>query len=309
MNIIVVGHRHGQSKTYRLSSAAKTFLFGCLFAVPFAVGAAGFWLSGWIEDEGMLLEPTAAEAWEKGLDRQRQELEQVRKQTEMELQALTVRLAELQSRLMRVDALGERLISLADIESDEFDFSAKPALGGPERIGMPYQAPEIMAVLDGLAERIDSREQQLEVLENLLSNTQLSKDTYLSGRPIQKGWMSSRYGTRVDPFTGQLAWHAGVDFAGKQGSGIIAVASGVVTWSGERYGYGKMVEVDHGNGYKTRYAHCHELKVSIGDIVKKSQVIALMGSSGRSTGPHVHFEVYKNGRTVDPSAYVHRTHR
>jgi len=309
MNIIVVGHRHGQSKTYRLSTAARFLLLGCLFAVPFAMGASGFWLSAWLQDDVSQLKSSTAAAWEKGLDRQRRELEQVREQTHQELQALTIRLAELQSRLMRIDALGERLVSAANLEAGEFDFSAAPAIGGPALPGEQYKAPQISDVLDELAEKIDSRERQLEALDDILEGKRMARGSYLSGRPIQKGWLSSRYGTRVDPFTGKLAWHAGVDFAGKQGSGIIAVASGVVTWSGERYGYGKMVEVDHGNGYKTRYAHCFELKADVGDIVKKSQVIALMGSSGRSTGPHVHFEVYKNGRTIDPATYVHRTHR
>lgn len=309
MNIIVVGRNHSQSRTYRLGNATKLFLFGCLFAVPFAMGATGFWLNGWLHAEDQQLEASTTEAWEKGLIQQKQELESVREQTRQELQALTVRLAELQSRLMRIDALGERLIAVSKINADEFDFSASPALGGPALEADLYQAPTISSVLDELAEKIASREQQLEILEDILEGKRQAKEKYLSGRPIQKGWLSSRYGTRVDPFTGKLAWHAGIDFAGKQGSGIIAVASGVVTWSGDRYGYGKMVEVDHGNGYKTRYAHCFELKANVGDIVKKGQVIALMGSTGRSTGPHVHFEVYKNGRTVDPSAYVHRTYR
>ncbi len=309
MNIIVVGQRHGESRTYRLTTPARTLLFGCLVALPFAMGAAGFWLADWLADEDFSLEPMAAEAWENDLSLQRQELEQIRVQTDQELQALTVKLAELQSRLMRLDALGERLVDVANLEAEEFDFSMAPALGGPGSIGEAYEAPEISDVLNDLADRIGHREQQLEVLDDLMSAQRLDEDTFVTGRPIKKGWMSSRYGRRADPFTGQLAWHAGVDFAGKLGSDIVAVASGVVTWAGDRYGYGRLVEINHGNGYKTRYAHCLELNVKVGDIVRKGDVIAAMGSSGRSTGPHVHFEVFKNGRTVDPSAYIHRTLR
>ena len=309
MNIIVVGQRHGESRTYRLTTPARTLLFGCLVALPFAMGAAGFWLADWLADEDFSLEPMAAEAWENDLSLQRQELEQIRVQTDQELQALTVKLAELQSRLMRLDALGERLVDVANLEAEEFDFSMAPALGGPGSIGEAYEAPEISDVLNDLADRIGHREQQLEVLDDLMSARRLDEDTFVTGRPIKTGWMSSRYGRRADPFTGQLAWHAGVDFAGKLGSDIVAVASGVVTWAGDRYGYGRLVEINHGNGYKTRYAHCLELNVKVGDIVRKGDVIAAMGSSGRSTGPHVHFEVFKNGRTVDPSAYIHRTLR
>ncbi|KZZ43155.1 MAG: peptidoglycan DD-metalloendopeptidase family protein [Saccharospirillaceae bacterium] len=316
MNIIIVGRRHGESRTYTLSSTAKAVMFGFLFALPFAMGVSGYWLAERLADEG-LLDLNAAKAWEHDLDMQRQELQQIRKQTDQELEALTLKLAELQTKLLRLDALGERLVDVADLHAEEFDFTALPAVGGPENgvigaietLGEAYQSPEISSVLNELAERIDNREQQLEVLDDLMSANKLSSDTFVAGRPITKGWMSSRYGKRTDPFTGRLAWHAGVDFAGKMGSDIVSVASGVVTWSGPRYGYGKLVEVNHGNGYKTRYAHCKELNVKVGEVVRKGDIIALMGSSGRSTGPHVHFEVYKNGRTVDPSSYIHRKPR
>jgi murein DD-endopeptidase MepM/ murein hydrolase activator NlpD len=308
MNIIIVGRRHGESKTVTLSTSAKAIMLGFLFAMPFAMGTGGYWLAQHLADEG-ILDLNTAKAWERDLDHQRQQLQQIRQQTDQELDALTLRLAELQARLVRLDALGERLVDVADLHSEEFDFGMAPAVGGPGQLGASYQAPEINEVLDRLAESIDSREQQLEVLDDLMSADKLSKDTFVAGRPISRGWMSSRYGKRTDPFTGRPAWHAGVDFAGKDGSDIVAVAAGVVTWSGDRYGYGNLVEINHGNGYKTRYAHCKELKVDVGDVVRKGDVVALMGSTGRSTGPHVHFEVYKNGRTVDPAAYIHRRPR
>jgi murein DD-endopeptidase MepM/ murein hydrolase activator NlpD len=272
------------------------------------MGATGYLLAAHLADKG-LLDPVAAKAWEKDLDDQRQELQEIRQHADQELDGLTLRLAQLQARLLRIDALGERLIEITKINGDEFDFSSVPAVGGPGSLGETYQAPEIQSVLDKLASRIDRREQQLEVLDDLLLANKIKTDTFVAGRPIKRGWMSSRYGKRTDPFNGRLAWHAGVDFAGKQGSDVIAVASGIVTWASDRYGYGKLVEINHGNGYKTRYAHGAEIKVKLGDVVRKGDVVAAMGSSGRSTGPHVHFEVYKNGRTVDPAAYLHRTLR
>ena len=308
MNIIIVGKRHGQSKTYSLGPVARFLLLTSICVLPFAMGATGYLLAAHLADKG-LLDPIAAKAWEEDLDDQRQELQQIRQHADLELDGLTLRLAELQAKLLRIDALGERLIDITKINGDEFDFSAVPAVGGPGTLGETYQAPEIQSVLDNLASRIDRREQQLEVLDDLLLANKIKTDTFVAGRPIKRGWMSSRYGKRTDPFNGRLAWHAGVDFAGKEGSDVIAVASGVVTWASDRYGYGKLVEINHGNGYKTRYAHGAELKVKLGDIVRKGDVVAAMGSSGRSTGPHVHFEVYKNGRTVDPAAYLHRTLR
>jgi len=308
MNIIIVGKRHGQSKTYSLGPAARMLLLTSLCVLPFAMGATGYFLAAHLADQG-ILDPVAAKAWEEDLDDQRQELQQIRQHADQELEGLTLRLAELQAKLMRLDALGERLVDVSKIGADEFDFSAVPAVGGPGTLGETYQAPEIQSVLDELASRIDRREQQLEVLDDLLLSNKLKADTFVAGRPIKRGWMSSRYGKRTDPFTGRLAWHAGVDFAGKEGSDVVAVASGVVTWASARYGYGQLVEINHGNGYKTRYAHSKEIFVEVGDVVRKGDTVAAMGSSGRSTGPHVHFEVYKNGRTVDPAAYLHRTLR
>ena len=272
MNIIIVGKRHGQSKTYSLGPVARFLLLSSLCILPFAMGATGYLLAAHLADQG-LLDPVAAKAWEKDLDEQRQELQKIQQHADQELDGLTLRLAQLQAKLLRIDALGERLIDITKINGDEFDFSAVPAVGGPGTLGETYQAPEIQSVLDDLALKIDRREQQLEVLDDLLLANKIKADTFVAGRPIKRGWMSSRYGKRTDPFNGRLAWHAGVDFAGKQGSDVIAVASGVVTWASDRYGYGKLVEINHGNGYKTRYAHSAEIKVKLGDVVRKGDVI------------------------------------
>ena len=137
----------------------------------------------------------------------------------------------------------------------------------------------------------------------------ISEQQRLNGQPVEKGWISSHFGQRTDPFTGKPAMHNGMDFAGREGSSIIAVAAGVVTWAGHQSGYGNLVEVSHGDGFVTRYAHNKQNLVEAGAIVRKGDTIALMGSSGRSTGAHVHYEVYKHGRPVDPSSYVRRTRR
>lgn len=309
MNILIVGRRHGESKSVSLRPSAIYFLLGVAVTMPLMLGAAGFLLTQQLTAD-LALDSRTAEAWEKNLEEQRQEIEELRAQADRELAALTVRLAELQSRVLRLDAVGERLVTTAELEADEFNFSAPPAVGGPVSfMDTAYEAPGITAAIDELADRINNREQQLAVLDDLIAANKLDEATFVAGKPVTKGWMSSRYGYRADPFTGRSAWHAGVDFAGKQGSDVVSVASGVVTVAESRYGYGKLVEVNHGNGYKTRYAHCHELKVNVGDIVRKGDVIALMGNSGRSTGPHVHFEVYRNGRNVDPAAYIHRRPR
>lgn len=309
MDIIIVGERSGKSRTLNLKILSLlAILF--LVVVPITLGGVGYWATQQLGSNG-LVDFNTAKAWQQDLVQQRKQLQHIRKQTSQELDALTLKLGKMQAQLLRLDALGERLVDTASLDAEEFNFSAAPAVGGPanDTLGQSYQAVEINQALDQLAQRIDSREQQLEVLDDLMSAEQFKANTFVAGRPIKKGWMSSRYGKRTDPFDGHIAWHAGVDFAGKDGSDIIAVAAGVVTWSGSRYGYGNLVEINHGNGYKTRYAHCKETKVKVGEIVRKNDVIALMGSTGRSTGPHVHFEVYKDNRTVDPALYINRSAR
>ncbi len=246
------------------------------------------------------------------LQAQRGDIDAAKESAQKDLNALTLRLAELQSRLVRLDALGERLTEMADIDRGEFDFQNAPAVGGPNSVvkGLDEASlNDFIESFDGLVLQLDDREQQLDVLESLLMSRSLQDEVFPAGFPAEKGWLSSRFGMRTDPFSGRQARHDGVDIAGKMGSNILAVAAGVVTWSGERYGYGLMVEVNHGNGYVTRYAHSKENLVAAGDTVKKGQVLALMGSSGRSTGPHVHFEVLRNGVAVNPIKYVRSARR
>lgn len=308
MKVIILNDKLGESKTLSLGLWTRALLSLCLLGAPLGVGAyLGYAASG---DEDVL-DQAALRVLQERVEQDQDDIQQAKRQAELQVQALTLRVAQLQARLVRLDALGERVTTITKLDKGEFDFSEPPALGGPETEGLAgdYAAPNLIGQIDTLAQKLDDRAQQLDILESLLANRKIQDDIFLAGRPIRKGWMSSRFGHRTDPFNGRIAMHEGVDFAGKEGSPIIVVASGVVTWSGERSGYGTLVEVNHGGGYITRYAHNKENLVAAGDIVKKGQEIALMGSSGRSTGPHVHFEVYKHGRPVDPAAYIHRASR
>ncbi|HEY6599128.1 MAG TPA: M23 family metallopeptidase, partial [Pseudomonadales bacterium] len=174
-------------------------------------------------------------------------------------------------------------------------------------VEMSQSVPAFMTAAQQLADQIKVREDELEVLASLLANQKFREQVSVAGRPVKLGYMSSGFGRRVDPITGRMAWHAGADFAGQKDSDVVAVASGVVTFAGERNGYGRMIEINHGAGYVTRYGHHDELLVTAGDVVKKGQLIARMGSTGRSTGSHVHFEVLKDGHQVDPARYVARS--
>jgi murein DD-endopeptidase MepM/ murein hydrolase activator NlpD len=238
---------------------------------------------------------------------ERKLLDDTRNDAQSEIDAMAVRMGQLQSQLLRLDALGERLVEVGRLDKGEFSFEEPPAMGGPGGVDAASQQsalPDLLVEMQNLEQMINDRQHQLALVEDLIMNSNLEESLHPAGRPIKKGWISSYFGMRNDPFTGKRAMHKGMDFAGKEGSEVVAVAAGVVTWAGERYGYGELVEISHGKGIVTRYGHNKEILIKAGDRIKQGQVIATMGSSGRSTGPHVHFEVVKNGKVVNPNKYI-----
>ena len=261
------------------------------------MAGGGYW---WGTSSGQLNQLVGLE---RELGQQKSMIKKARANAQSEMDALAARLGQMQAHVTRLDALGERLVKISKLDSTEFNFNHKPAYGGPHE---PEGAAsvEFNNVLIDLGDQLDSREQQLSILEDMLMSKQVKDESRPAGRPITKGWISSYYGKRTDPFSGKLEMHKGMDFAAKDGSEIKSVSSGIVTWASSRYGYGNLVEINHGHGYTTRYGHNAEILVKVGDAVEKGQVISLMGSTGRSTGPHVHFEVLLNDRQVDPLRFV-----
>ncbi len=244
--------------------------------------------------------------WRNLVEHQRAEIAATRHDAEIELDALTLRIGKMQAQILRLNALGSRLVAQADLDRNEFNFDDVPAVGGPSESldTESVHFSDFLSSLDQLDSELYDRQEMLSVLEVLLMSRSLHDRVMPSGKPVEEGWLSSRYGKRSDPFTGKQDFHKGLDFAGKKGSDVLAVGDGVVSWSGRRSGYGKMIEINHGNGYVTRYGHNQRHLVTAGDTVKKGQQIAMMGSSGRSTGPHVHFEVLHNGERVDPARFI-----
>jgi murein DD-endopeptidase MepM/ murein hydrolase activator NlpD len=243
--------------------------------------------------------------WQADVKQQQAQLMHLREEADADIDALSSRVGLLQAHVMRLDALGRKLVHMASIDTTEFNFDSSPPLGGPEAlVDNGLQPDELSQAIDQLDLTLRDRENQLVVMENLVLNANLQKEVEPSGRPITKGWLSSYYGMRTHPLSGRREMHKGIDFAGTMGGPVIAVAKGVVTYAGKRYSYGKLIEIAHGNGYSTRYAHNSRLLVSVGDTVEKGFQIAEIGSSGRSTGPHVHFEVLKNGREVNPIPFI-----
>ncbi len=305
MNVVVFGKGFGKPRQLSMSGLVAGL---AAFAVAAVVMSAGFFGGYWYSSiNGSGISTNELGELTGQLQAQREEIEAIRQGNEDTLDALAIRIAQMNARMIRLDAVGRRLTEMADIDDSEFNFDSEPALGGPEEpmaAGSNVAVPEVVEAMTALGYQLDNREAQLGVLESVLMNQNLKERVYPQGRPVRSGWLSSYFGKRTDPFTGKPANHTGIDFAGKLGAEIVAVADGVVTWSGDRYGYGVMVEINHGNGFSTRYAHNSENLVDVGDEVKKGQIVALMGETGRATGPNLHFEVLQNGHRVNPVKFI-----
>ena len=245
--------------------------------------------------------------WNEDLAAQREDLAQIEQDVDDQVAALATRVGRMQAQLIRLDALGKQLTEVAKLKRGEFDFDQPPALGGPETgPGEGPVVPALDSMLATMDAQIDDRRRQLTALQNLIMTRELARQIVPGGRPVESGYISSLYGKRTDPFDGNQASHHGLDFAGAAGTQVLSVADGIVSHTGSDGGYGRLVEITHGNGYVTRYAHNAKLLVKPGQTVKRGDPIALMGSSGRSTGTHVHFEVLRDGKPMNPLSFVRR---
>lgn len=234
-----------------------------------------------------------------GLEQQANLVEQLKVNTQEQVGGLVNQLAILQNRINQMELLTTTMADNAGLNKEDFSLNN-------EMQTLDATDSSLTNQINKMSETLDFKIQQLTALESLMLGLNIERESELAGRPVDTGWLSSYYGVRKDPFTGRPSMHKGLDFAGKEGGNVIATGAGVVTWSGDRYGYGKLVEIDHGNGLRTRYGHNAQLSVEAGDVVTKGQSIALVGNTGRSTGAHVHYEVLKNGQQVDPLPFIYR---
>jgi hypothetical protein len=302
MNLQIMSGRTGRvlqfdlkrPKTMVVAAASVLVVVGVVFAAGLQIGR---FVAG----------PLDHAAVARDLEKQRLDLEAIRGQMQGKVDALAARLGTLNAHLIRLDALGRRVTDLAGLDRGEFDFDQAPPAGGPESEEFATgsaQIPDLTVALDALEAQLEDRQRQLTVLESLMSTRSLGERILPGGWPIIGGWISSHFGHRSDPFTGRGAFHAGVDFAGPPGTKVIATGPGVVSFSGYKNGYGNVVEITHPTGYLTRYGHNARNLVREGQTVQKGDPIAIIGSTGRSTGTHVHFEVVRDGNTLNPMRYL-----
>jgi murein DD-endopeptidase MepM/ murein hydrolase activator NlpD len=243
---------------------------------------------------------------EQAIREQREMVGSTKTKVENHLDALGRNLGRLHAQVARINALGLRLTEMTGLDPSEFSFGSDPALGGPDASDSRSQSvqTDLIETLDSLAAQLDDKYDELNVVQRLLADRSFYDRQFPSGWPMPGGWISSSYGYRADPFSGRREFHAGVDIAGKPKTPIKVVAAGIVTHAGVKGNYGLMVEVNHGDGYATRYGHAMAVLVQVGQRVEKDQIVAIVGSSGRSTGPHVHFEVLRDGKMVNPRRYL-----
>jgi len=216
----------------------------------------------------------------------------------------TRNLGELKARMARLDALGKHLVQVSKMKESTFDFDTAPAMGGPRIPAIQLNSQNLSQRMVSMNAQLTHLDAQLGAIDMLLQGDREEKVARPHAWPTEHGWLSSHFGMRDDPFTGKLAMHKGVDIANRFGAPVLSSSRGVVVFSGKMRGYGYLIEIEHGYGYRTRYAHMSSLMVKVGDLVKDAQLIGRVGSVGRSTGPHLHFEVLRYGHQIDPEPFL-----
>jgi murein DD-endopeptidase MepM/ murein hydrolase activator NlpD len=301
MNIILVSDSLAKSRSVTLSQ-------GQVLAIAFGILLAGFILAMATYVVTMRFAVDLRNPYLRSLLSALHQDDLKRSEAEMKenLSALAVKVGELQARILRLDAFGERLGKALNLKPTEFRFDEKPGQGGPAIAapGRELTMPEFQQMLDELSRILDDRGDKLGVLDSYLMDDRLARKAVPTTMPIPMSYYSSNYGYRIDPITGKSSFHTGVDLIAPHGTPIVAAAGGVVAAVGFVPEYGNIVEVDHDNGLTSRYAHLSKSLVKVGDVVLKGQNIAHVGATGRTTGPHLHFEVREKGIPLNPNKFL-----
>jgi murein DD-endopeptidase MepM/ murein hydrolase activator NlpD len=301
MDIILVSGRFAKTRTIRLS-AVNLLLLALLAFAALVVAAVAVQYPLARMDRGLLSD--GLRAWLSSAQTEEQQKQQVYMRESLD--AMAIRLGQMQAEMQRLDALGVRLAKVSGIKQSEFAFDKPPAQGGPY-----LPAPNRDISLDGMNRQMsglslsmDDRNDKLLALETMLMQDRSNAWLIPSVSPVKSSWFSSNFGWRIDPFTGKEAMHEGVDFVVPTGTPVYASAGGVVEYAGPHPQFGNLVEIDHGNGVITRYAHNSKVLVQVGQMVKRGEKISLSGSTGRATGPHMHFEVRFKGVAQNPARFL-----
>jgi murein DD-endopeptidase MepM/ murein hydrolase activator NlpD len=300
LNIILVSDSLAKSRSVALSQAQVLLIaFGILFS-GFVLAMATYvvTMKFAVDLRNPYLRTLLAVLHEDDVKRSEAEMKD-------NLSSLAVKVGELQARILRLDAFGERLAKAAGIKRDEFRFDEKPGQGGPApTAGRDLSVTELNQMLAEIARILDDRSDKLGVLDSFLMDGRLARKSIPTTMPVETGYYSSNYGYRLDPINGRSSFHTGVDLIAPQGTSVLAAAGGVVSTVAFVAEYGNIIDVDHDNDLTSRYAHLSRSLVKVGDVVMKGQVIARVGATGRTTGPHLHFEVREKGIPLNPNKFL-----
>lgn len=304
MDIILVSGRFAKTRTIRLSRVNMLLLALLSFATLITAAVAVQYPLARL-DRGMLSDELRA--WLASAQTEQQQKHEAYMRESLDTMAK--RLGQMQAQMQRLDALGLRLTKVSGINPKEFAFDKSPAQGGPYLPAMQKDITleNMSQQMSGLTLSIDDRNDKLMALETLLMQDRSNAWLIPSVIPVKNSWFSSNFGWRIDPFTGKSAMHEGVDFVVPEGTSVYASAGGVVEYAGMHPQFGNLVEIDHGNGVITRYAHNSKVLVQVGQMVRRGQKISLSGSTGRATGPHMHFEVRFKGVAQNPVRFLKDT--
>jgi len=308
MNVILVSGKLARARTFSLG-LPQLLLLGLGFAVTAVMLAATIHYVALHFSEDIKLpyvESVVLAAQKRQFALQQEQHERAQSYLRENLNAMAVKLGEMQAQLVRLDTVGERLAKLAGFKPQDLMFGERPGRGGAVSTLPSHDLSlgDFTEQLELLTRQVDDRNDKLGILESLFAVDSAKKKLIPTMLPVEGGWYSSDFGWRIDPFTGQRAYHEGIDVMAEVGTPIYAAAGGVVVFSGTHPQYGNMIEIDHGNGLITRYAHASKRLVRIGDLVVRGVEIGKVGKTGRATGSHLHFEVRRRGAAVNPKRFL-----
>lgn len=278
-----------------------------MFVMPLALGLGSYWVVSQIDRSlNPFVDPEYRIAVETRVNEQQEEMLKTREYVRQHMDVLGSRIGSLQAQVSRIKAVEMRISESSGINLSDFEFEQDPPIGGAQAVELDSEEVDIENAIEEIEKELAIRESEIAAVDFLLSRNSLESQQTPAGWPVQGGWVSSNFGSRMHPMTGKKQFHRGVDIPGKLGASIVSVADGVVIRSEKNGAYGWMVEIDHGDSYTTLYGHNRKNLVKTGETVVKGQVIAEIGSTGRSTGPHLHFEVAKSDRNINPVKYLYR---
>lgn len=308
MKVILLKDGAGKNGAVCLSGARLIWSgFGVLVLFPILLAVSAYCLTAAIDRiANPFVDPQYRIAVESRVAEQQMEVQNTKHYVRQHLDVLGRRVGSLQAQVSRINAVEMRIAERAGIDLSDFQFGQDPPVGGAESGKEPIKQVDIENAIFAIEQELSIRESEISAVDFMLAHNNLKSQQTPSGWPVKGGWVSSKFGSRMHPMTGKKQFHRGVDIPGKPGAKVLAVASGVVTRSERNGNYGWLIEIDHGDDYTTLYSHNRKNLVNIGETVTKGQAIAEIGSTGLSTGPHVHFEVLKGKRVINPVKYLYK---